>query len=62
MSNTSVKTFLAPKHGAPPNFYLLGPAPLIRCSAAYVQKDNKLLFFFFAMSMLFYDCVQLTLS
>ena len=47
---------------APPNFYLLGPAPLICCSAAYVQKDNKLLFFFFAMSMLFYDCAQLTLS
>ena len=36
--------------------------PPLPYSATYVKKDNKFLFFFFAMSMLFYDCVQLTLS
>ena len=46
MSNTSVKAFLAPKSGGPPNVCLLYPAPLTPCSAAYVKRDNKLLFFF----------------
>ena len=46
----------------PQIFICWAQPPLIPYSAAYVKKDNKLLFFFFAMSMLFYDCVQLTLS